>query len=142
MELDRQQFYQSRSGAVRCAIRDTAAKPDDMTQRGWSSFADTRHSTFSKTIGEDQRIRLFLAAVCRRRWPSCRRRQAPQRPTYLRISATVIFRRQGGCRSGDVAKAVASVPKNNTVGGLCSCLGSEKESCVANQPLTNTKSPL
>ena len=25
-------------------------------QRGWSSFADTRQITFSKTIGEDQRI--------------------------------------------------------------------------------------
>ena len=29
-------------------------------QRGWSSFADTRQITFSNTIGEDQRIRLFF----------------------------------------------------------------------------------
>ena len=28
-------------------------------QRGWSSFADTRQITFSNTIGEDQRIRIF-----------------------------------------------------------------------------------
>ena len=60
-------------------------------QRGWSSFADTRRITFSNTIGEDQRIRHFIAAVCRRRWPSGRRPQAPQRPSDLRTSATVIF---------------------------------------------------
>lgn len=71
------------SVAVRCAIRDIAAEPDNMTRRGWSSFADTRQITFLKTIGEDQRIRHFLAAVCRRRWPSGRRRQAIQRPMYL-----------------------------------------------------------
>jgi hypothetical protein len=52
-------------------------------------------SPFQKTIGEDQRIRHFLAAVCRRRWPSGRRPQAPQRPSDLRTSATVIFQRQG-----------------------------------------------
>jgi hypothetical protein len=57
--LDRKQFYQSRSGAVIGAIRDIAAKPDNMTRRGWSSFADTRQITFSNTIGEDQRIRIF-----------------------------------------------------------------------------------
>ncbi len=28
-------------------------------QRGLSSFADTRRITFSNTIGEDQRIKLF-----------------------------------------------------------------------------------
>jgi hypothetical protein len=39
------------------------------------------------------------------------------------------------------AEAVASFPNNNTVGGLCSCLGSEKESCVADQPLPKIKSP-
>ena len=60
-------------------------------QRGWSSFADTRQITFSNTIGEEHRIRLFLAAVCRRRWPSGRRPQAPQRPSDLLTSATVIF---------------------------------------------------
>ena len=53
-------------------------------QRGWSSFADTRQITFLKTIGEDQQFRHFLAAVCRRRWPSGRRPQAPQRPTDFR----------------------------------------------------------
>jgi hypothetical protein len=53
-------------------------------RRGWSSFADTRQITFSNTIGEDHRIRHFLAAVCRRRWPSGRRLQAPQRPADLR----------------------------------------------------------
>lgn len=58
-----------------------AAEPEDMARRGWSSFADTRHFIFSKTISEDQRFRHFLAAVCRRRWPSGRRLQAPQRPT-------------------------------------------------------------
>jgi hypothetical protein len=73
-----------RSGAVRCAIRNIAAKPDNMTRRGWSSFADTRQLSFPKTISEDQRLRHFLAAVCRRRWPTCRRPQAPQRPSDLR----------------------------------------------------------
>ena len=68
-----------------------AAEPEDTTRRGWSSFADTRHFIFSKTISEDQRFRHFLAAVCRRRWPSGRRPQAPQRPSDLRTSATVIF---------------------------------------------------
>ena len=60
-------------------------------QRGWSSFADTRQITFSNTIGEDHRIMHFLAAVCRRRWPSGRRLLAPQRPSDLRTSATAIF---------------------------------------------------
>jgi hypothetical protein len=49
--------------ASRCAIRDITAKQENETRRGWSSFADTRHITFSKTIGEDQRFRHFLAAV-------------------------------------------------------------------------------
>lgn len=60
-------------------------------QRGWSSFADRRHITFSKTIGEDQRLRHFLTVVCLRRWPPSPRPQASQRPSDLRISATVIF---------------------------------------------------
>jgi hypothetical protein len=37
-----------RSGAVRGAIRNIAAKPDYMTRRRWISFADTRQITFSK----------------------------------------------------------------------------------------------
>jgi len=82
-------------GAVRGAIRDITAKQDNETRRGWSSFADTRHITFSKTIGEDQPFRHFLTAVCRRRCPSDRRPQAPQRPSDLRTSATVNFQRQG-----------------------------------------------
>jgi hypothetical protein len=61
-----ERFYRRRSEAVRGAIRDITAKQDNETQRGWSSFADTRQITFSNTIGEDHRIRHFLAAVCRR----------------------------------------------------------------------------
>jgi hypothetical protein len=47
------------NGAVRCAIRDIAAKPDDITRRGWSSFADTRQFNFSKTLDEDQKLSHF-----------------------------------------------------------------------------------
>jgi hypothetical protein len=57
-----------------------------------------------KTIGEDQRIRYFIAAVCRRRWPSGGRPQAPQRPTDLRTSATVIFLTRGMPETGDAAE--------------------------------------
>jgi hypothetical protein len=73
-----------------------------------------------KTIGEEHRIRLFLAAVCRRRWPPCRRPQAPKRPTDLRTRATVIFRRQGEYRIGEVRQRRAgefliggSIPRHN-----------------------------
>jgi hypothetical protein len=79
-----ERFYRRRSEAVRGAIRDITAKQDNETQRGWSSFADTRQITFSNTIGEDHRIRHFLAAVCRRRWPSGRRPQASQQLSDFR----------------------------------------------------------
>jgi hypothetical protein len=76
-----------------------AAEPEDMTRRGWSSFADTRHFIFSKTISEDQRFRHFLAAVCRRRWPSGRRRQAIQRPTDFRKAICRATQTDGGRES-------------------------------------------
>jgi len=48
MELDRKQFYQSRSGAVIGAARDIAAKPDDMTQRGGAASRTHGRSPFQK----------------------------------------------------------------------------------------------
>ena len=76
-----------------------AAEPEDTTRRGWSSFADTRHFIFSKTISEDQRFRHFLAAVCRRRWPSERHLQAPQRLSVLRKIICRATQRDGGRES-------------------------------------------
>ena len=86
-------------------------------QRGWSSFADTRQITFSKTIGEDQRIRLFLAAVCRRRWPSGRRRQAIQRPTDLRRAICRAI--QTGAAEIKFQREADEKEVLNRIGGLC-----------------------
>ena len=95
-----------------------AAKPDDMTRRGWSSFADTRQITFLKTIGEDQRIRHFLAAVCRRRWPSGRRTPASQRVSVLRkVICNAIIRREP--RSVSVKAVLFELAEQVGLGGIC-----------------------
>lgn len=47
------------NGAVRGAIRNIAAKPDDMTRRGWSSFADTRQITFFKNNRRGSAVQTF-----------------------------------------------------------------------------------
>jgi len=53
-------------------------------QRGWSSFADTRQKPNATSSIRTRVFSRFSRRVCRRRWPSGSRPQAPQRPKDFR----------------------------------------------------------